>query len=478
MAEHETRHEIIYTPEQYWNDPRVVSSVLEFMGGEGSSWQDTNTVSHEFVGLATEQKAFSHKRSPVSTFHPSEIDQRLRSVMGRGELSVSYLQQKKEDIEQPKRVLMCWDIDRFKFRADNNYDEPYLIHNPEAAFYPLAGVYDLYKEFFHSHGIPFLSVMSGKGYHFFTQVEDPGVIGDIQHVGNTVEDSVQYRLQRSHTWSKAPGPIPVFHEQAFKGGGRIQQYVNTLLIQDARKRTPLKVEIWDKGFPGEGTDGIALDNTPALFTVNTKMIGALGSPYFIKAALNRSPQDKMILQLPVEGQGFQHDWKEVLQKRYNFTQSAEVLAESNNRVPDSSAGVRGLIDGYYQSGLFKLHQAMDASEGDDPSTYDYGYRRDHYEGVIRQSRDPHTVRNTVQFANPMLVQNRHAVDHLVFQVFHAMGGNQQDLAPAPHVAGFLRSIYEDRRYNWGDTWNRHVDANRWARGSVEQVLGQIFQGLS
>jgi hypothetical protein len=118
---------------------------------------------------------------------------------------------------------------------------------------------------------------------------------------------------------------------------------------------------------------------------------------------------------------------------------------------------------------------MDSSMGDKPEDYERGYRANNYEEIIRHTGEPDLVRHLVKYANPMLYQMRYYVDKFIYQVFEGMGGSRENLNPAPHVAGVLRAIYEDPQFHWGDKWMRHTDANRWARGSVEQALGQMFE---
>src|SRR5260221_11389126 len=100
---------------EYMTDPRVVSSYLQFLGGTGSSWTTTNTITAEFLGVGTIEKAFNPvKHSPISTLQPEEVQEKIRTQDGKVELYSSFLQ--KPSVEEPgvpKRVLFHWDLDRF-----------------------------------------------------------------------------------------------------------------------------------------------------------------------------------------------------------------------------------------------------------------------------------------------------------------------------------------------------------------------------
>jgi hypothetical protein len=468
---------LIVTPEQYFMDERVSRAMLEFMGVDHeNSWTMAGMTSHAFLGVGTEAKALAGRMSPVSAIEPEEILARIGSNNGKIELFVS-LRQKESAVNPglPQKVILLWDVDRFHISEDGNYDEGMLIANPVGTFNSLSSTRILYERMFDNLDIPTLTVASGKGYHFFSQVSDKEVIKKIIQIGGPTESTVAGKLAYAHMHSKCPVPIALFHDQAFKGSSRLQQYVNTFLIRKARDGNPLQVEIWDKGFPNGITEGIALDNTGVLQTTQTKLIGSLGSPYFLKAKRSGLQLDRLILQLPVKGNGFEYAIEDILASRYSFEKSAKLLESTDCSIPESSSSVNRVIDEYYQSELYRLHQAMDTSEGDSPDQFNHSYRRNNYEDVIRQTREPELMRWMITYANPVLVQMRYYVDRLIWNVFEAWGGSRTNLGPAPYVAGFLRAIYEDPNLNWGGKWRRHYDALRWARGSVEQVLGQLFE---
>lgn len=461
---------------EYMLDPRVSSTALQFLGGTGSLWSDMSTVSSEFISVGTIEKAFSAKRSPLSAIPPTEVEEKIRTHGGRVELYSSLLQKDSENFPGvPKRVVLHWDIDKFIMRPDNNYDEQKPIENPWETFMDLESTHQTVGDYFNVYGIKTLDVMSGKGLHLYTQVSDPAVIRLIEDIGGPIEPTVQDKLATVHLTTKRPTPIPLFHEQAFKGATRLQQYVICQTIRQARELANCDIEIWDKNQPGRGREGIALDNTAALLMCHTKPTGMPGSPYYIKPARSGVKNERIRLQLPLKGEGYANPWHDVLNESYSYRKSADYLAAINSTIPDASSPIEQLIADYLQSDLRRLHEAMDSSFGDDPATFAWGYRRNNYEGIIRQTKAPHYIRHVIRYANPILVQLRNEVDRFVFQVFEAMGGSRENLSPAPHVAGLLRSIYEDPMKNWGDQWMRNVDALRFARGSVEMVLGQLFE---
>ena len=470
-----TGHSRISNPEQYWHDRRVVSSILGYLGGIGTSWDDIGTISNEYLAVSDREKQLSSK-SPLSTIPPAELEARISKVGGWLELHSSFLQKESEQHAGfPRRVILGWDLDYFRIMRDGNYDEATPIRNPSMTFSTLEGPYRAFGRSLDDLGVPNISYMSGKGYHFMAQASDPAVIGKIQQVAGPIEDSVKGKLESAPQISKSPKPVPLYNETAYKGAGRLQQWVNNQAMRRLRRSTPNNVEIWDKGFPGAAVEGVEADNTSTLFTVNNKATSTLGSPYLTKGWRSGLSMNRMVVQLPAKGRDYDYSWEDMMGPRLNLEEAAGIMGDVDCRIPEASLAIDALINLYMSSGLRKLHEAMDRSMGDSPEEFDIGYRHNNYEAIISKTKQPEEVRWMIDYANPVLVQLRYYVDKLIFQVFEAMGGSKDNLDPAPHVAGLLRSIYEDPRFRWGERWLRHDDAHRFARGSVEQALGQLFE---
>jgi hypothetical protein len=460
--EQSNRHEIITSPEGYYNDSRVIHSVLSFLGGKGKSWNDINSISSEFLGIGTREKLASGKASPVSTIRPEWIKGWLDKTNGYAEIYSSFLQKDRESL--PSRVLLLWDIERYG-------DKGWIYYNQQEVFETLEPVYQVYKRQLGNFGIPFISVATGQGWHIVTSVTRPDIIHKLMDIGGVVEPSVLGKHQHIPQDSKRNHLIGSNHELAYKGAVRLQQFMNMNLIEEARResgRHNLQVEIWDKGW-----GGIALDNTSATGTVDTRNSGALGSLYFLKPTKHGVWLDRIIIRIPREGTGFSVGLNEILSRRNSYGKAAELLGGVDCRIPDASGSFDRLIGNYNQSKLKRLHEVMDASSGDDPLEYDHTYRLNNYEAVISQTKEPDSVRGIIRSANDSILEPEN-MDKIVWQLFEAFGGSADNPAPAPHVAGCIRAILEDPQFNWGGRWTRHYDAARYANGAVTEILGQGF----
>ncbi len=454
----------IQSPQQWWNDPRIIKSVLQYLGGEGSSWENLGSISSEYLTVATLDKALSAKHSPASSIRPYEFEEHLKNSHGLLELTGSAWQKDdKEKKEYPRRILLVWDVEYY-----DHIDRTLPFTQPREIFQRLEPIFVLFQEIFEHYGILHFSSATGRGYHFVTQVPAASsVMEKLLKIGGVIEPTVAGKQAAIPEASKRDRPVPVNSELSFKSAVRLQQFLFNKIINQAR-RIPgqkLPIEISDRR-----ERGIAFDNTSQAGTVDTRTIGVVGSLYFIKPSMSLPPHSGENLFLRVPRNGYPLD--EVLAGRQNFEKAAELLEKTNCSVPDGSQGLEKLMEEYSTSPLRQLHQAMDSSFGDEPQTFVQGYRN--YESIIKQTSHKNYISNLLYHANPALLQPE-SLDFFIWEIFKAWGGTRDNLEVAPHVAGLLRAIYEDPRFHWENRWTRHADAFRHARGWVEQILGQAFQ---
>lgn len=451
----------IATPEQYWFDERVSQATLEHIGSRASRWDKIGKVMPEYLTVGTWGKYYRGKHSPASSIRPTQVVAKLRENRGKIELYSSFWQREDEQRpDYPTRTLLLWDVEFF--------DSGYPYRDPKGAFQTMEPVYQLLHKTLESYGIDFLSVLTGRGYHFITQVPALSVVmDDLVRVGNVIEPTVAGKQAKVPLFSKRRKPVPPKAELSFKGAARIQQFLITKTMREAREVSRVAVELSDKR-----EYGIALDNTTQTRTVDTSTYGIPGSLYFIKPSKYVGPYGLDIIRVPRTWSGNQASLDDVLHHRANYAAAVEWLGKSKSSIPNGDEGVRRLIQDYERSELRKLHQAMDSSFGDDPKDFSKGYRN--YDLIADRTRNPGRIREIIWGANDLLLKPGE-LNYFIWEVFQTWGGSRDNLAPAPHVAGLLRAIYEDPRFNWGTRWTRHEDAFRHARGWVEIMLGQAFE---
>lgn len=477
FPELKTDTEHIDGPRSYYHDPRVVCAILAYLGAEGDRWDHAGGIKHAYVGVANEDKVRRGKRSPLSTVAPQYVGQMIDIHQGYVELHASLLPSSENG--RPSRIVLAWDLDRYRLLPDSkgghNYDQATPILTPEDTFQALGPVIELYLHAFDALKIPVLATLSGKGVHFVTQVTDPDVIDRIADIGGPVEESLLGKLAVAPSITKANAAIPEIFQRTHVGAGRLQQMLNMYLIRESRNLLApyFGAEIVNKGFPGREVNGIAFDNASIAFPVYLKHLSTLGSLYFIKGIKSGLQFPQMSIQIPINGNGYRYNWYDVLHNRNNLSSAAAYLDSVDCHIPNANT-LNRLLALYASSDIRNLHQAMDSSTGDDPWSFNDTYRNGNYR-VVDSTAESGTNRKTVDYAPAFLGGyglQFYYFDKLIFQLYQTMGGR---LDVAPHVAGFLRALYEDPNKDWGNTWIGKMDAATYARKITEQFLGQMFE---
>ncbi len=464
-------------PRAYYFDPRVINSILEYLGAEGSRWEDASKIKHAYVGIGYEEKMKRGKKSPLSTVAPKYIVQMIDINEGQVELHASLMASSENN--RPSRILLAWDLDRYRLIPDNkgghNYDQATPILTPKDTFRALEPVINLYLHAFDQLRIPVMATLSGKGVHFITQITDNETIDKIANIGGPVEQSMQGKLEDASRITKANNAIPEIFQKAHVGAGRLQQMLNMYLIKESRNllNPYFDAEIFNKGFPGREVNGIAFDNAAIMFPVYLKPLSTLGSLYFIKGIKSGLGFSEMSIQIPISGNGYRYHWSDVIHNRFDLSSAASYLDSVDCHIPNANK-LESLLALYDLSDIRSLHQAMDSSMGDDPWSFNDTYRKDNYR-IVNSTAESDINRRTIKHAPAFLGGyglQFYYFDKLVFQLYEAMGGR---LDAAPHVAGLLRALYEDPSKGWGNTWTGKMDANTYARKITEQFLGQMYE---
>lgn len=477
FPEREITQEQIDNPWAYYNNPHVVRSILAFLGTEGDSWQQAANIQHAYMGIAYEAKLWRGKKSPVSTVDPQYISRMIDNHNGYVELHASLLSSAENG--RPSRAILIWDLDRYRLHPDNqgghNYDQSTPILTPQDTFQALEPVINLYLRAFDLLQIPVMATLSGKGVHFIAQVTDPVTIDYLAAIGGPVEESLSGKLADAPRITKAKRAIPEIFQRVHVGAGRLQQMLNMYLIRESRNLLApyFGAEIFNKGYPGQEVNGIAFDNAAIMFPVYLKPFSALGSLYFIKGIKSGLHFPDYSIQIPINGNGYRYRWTDVFHNRSSFSAAAAYLGSVDCHIPNAG-NLDRLLQLYAMSDIRNLHEAMNAGSGDDPWSYNNTYRKDNYR-LVNSTSEPDTNRRTIDYASAFLGGSGlqyYYFDKLIFQLYQAMGGG---LDAAPHVAGFIRALYEDPSKGWGNTWTGKMDAATYARKITEQFLGQMFE---
>lgn len=490
MLERGRTTEILSSQEHYYSDPvvaRVISQHLGWMGGAANlsprllDAGPTNLKrikrdwSPEYLTVMSrnvaEQKA---GRVPAKSIKPWQLPDLLRTTRGPTEIFQSLWQkdapdQKNLPLEErkPIRTLMLLDIEYFHRRLPGK-----VFSDQEGVFGLLEPIYQELARVFDEYRIQYTTVMTGKGYHFISQVPYASKIMDeLIEIGSHIDPDVLAQLtqERPHS-SKRDRSVPLKAEQAHKGMGLLSQYLFFRAIRRARETSKIPVEFSDLG-----VEGASFDLTPVLSrNVWNSSVGTLGSLY-VKPRVRPEAygsevvrgMSQMVRIVRASGGRELDTWEGLVRARGSFEKVIDNLGQAGGVIPDGSKGIRRLIADYRRSSLRQFHLALDAEPGDAPSKWEGTYRN--YAGIARGDE---RLKYIFENANDKLL-DPNDLNYVLHTLFEQWGGNN-DLRVAGHVRTWLRSAYEDPRFNWGNRFLRHYSAAQHASGWATIILGQRF----
>ncbi len=378
--------------------------------------------------------------------------------------AINYADQDDKDVK-PIRSIFVLDVEYY-----NKHEQGNIIIHQKERFLDLEPTYKVIKDKLNEYGIKHITVMTGKGYHFISQVPHTSpIMEQIIKIGSSIESSLRDK-QRQGRFLRRERPVPPNVELIFKGNNRLQQFFFCQVINEIRRKSNIRIEISDCS-----EEGIALDNTILTRQVDMSCFGSLGSLYLktllawdkigghivsntpIPVRILRSINDIEILSL-----------EDAILIRNDYDLALKHLASIEGFIPDGTNGLEKLIADYWDSALYNnVHKMMDSEEHDPPESWNMSYRN--YDGIC--AKYPSIVQ-LLRNPNPSLL-SPDELNYFINELYF-LWEVDKDLRRMKHISGLLRAIYEDGIFNWGNSF-LFYDAARHANGWVELVLGQKYE---
>ena len=468
----------VNNPYEYYSHPVVSKTIAQFCGADnppiGFKLTDPNSKFNDWlckyltianVNIAQEKTGGAPAKSIKSDFLPDFLKWQPTS-----EIFMSLWQKESLNDQErllPNRSIFVIDIEYF----NKEYPERFLI-DQLGVFELIEPAYKIITEKLRQYGFIYNTVMTGKGYHFFTQISNNSpILEKIISLGEKVDPALKALQEVVPDNSKRDQMVPLATQQAHQGMGRLVQYLVSQVINEIRNNSQIPIEISDMGM-----EGLALDLTPNLVrAVDTGSIGTPGSiylkPHFKPDVYNQNgavDRTRILTRIYRESHGQKiEDLEQMILSRQNFNLAINNLKLANSKIPESELGLAKLIRDYQNSELFKFHQALDENPGDHWTSWPNTYRN--YEGIAGNDK---TLQRILSPSSHDLLEPG-SLNYTLHHLFEKWSGDN-DLSVAGHVRTFLRSAYEDPRFNWGRRFTRHYSAAQHAEGWATIILGQRF----
>jgi hypothetical protein len=417
----------------YYENPAVQARMIEFLGG--SSLTDITG-----VYLTAGDICAPRHREPLPT------DQ------------LPALWQKNVDLGRS-----LWDLKSLIFDIDIeyvNFDFPgeVFIH-PQRAFQLQRPVELAAEAVLLDYGIRPLHLLSGRGHHFVWRVgQDSTAFQRLEQI-----DHLPAGLKMLNSQPHRPTGQKVTAElgAAYAGQGLIMEYLAHRIKDEAARTSQIPVELTavEAGPGGHGREIVSIDISEYGDPLSTRVIRIPFSRYLKPRQQRYLLGDRIVDRLPpfflIPLQGM--DTNAGLETRCDPAKAAALARTTETTIPDASERMEGLIDGYLNSPLKKIHEWF-YTESARPTKH----WRERY-GDSFTSALPLCVRYDSDHPNDLLL--RPAQIRRLTRALLALGWHPR------HIAGLLQEKFEGN-HGWGDQWKGYSPALR------ADFYTRMFAGLA
>ncbi|MEK8022910.1 MAG: hypothetical protein AAB229_03795 [Candidatus Hydrogenedentota bacterium] len=233
----------------------------------------------------------------------------------------------------------------------------------------LEPVYQTIKHHLLNWGIDHIAVLTGKGYHFVTQVPlyaERGIHDGKAHLnyamlnlmarGGPVKPETLDGLVSVRWGSRKQSPTPLLSQRSYQGMWKLQQFFLVNIADDIRRQlSRARMNPW-VNFSDTEKETVILDTTSMLRQVEMGVFGSVGSLYNKK----RNPPKVRIIRSRNGHEFFRNDLNWMLSTRTDLGAVKHHLVHTGGRIPDGSRGIENMIHGYDSSRMKReLHDPCD-----------------------------------------------------------------------------------------------------------------------
>jgi len=309
-------------------------------------------------------------------------------------------------------------------------------------------------------GISPLHTITGQGHHFVWRISrNSELAGHIAALGPAPEllDECEKRVPHS-----LQGSIDRDANRAFSGLSLLMEYVAFRVMEAARAMSSIPVQITAVEV-GPGATGrreiVSIDTSEYGDPLHTRMMRVPFTNYLKPAfqgfarTLGLAGTLRSIRTIPLH----EIDIHQAIKVRQCDADVVDLAHRASVRIPDQTEGTARLLQDYLTSSLRRFHQYFYSANHDPKDRWHETYER------TPPERFPPCARHVVTWPNDLLLKP--AGMQLVTRCLLADGWHPR------HIAGFIRSKFENPAFNWGTNWDDYAPALR------ADFYTRLFAGL-
>jgi hypothetical protein len=379
----------VLNPYEYYSHPVVSRAIAQFCGADHlpNDFKLTDTDNKladwlcEYLYVANVNIALEKAGAPGRSIKKEYLANVL-NWQPTSEIFMSLWQRELLNTQEnllPSRTIFLIDVEYFNKNTPDKF-----LADQLGVFNLIEPAYQIICNKLRQYGFNYNTVMTGKGYHFLTQISNQSpMLEKIISLGSKVDPALKKLQETIPNNSKRDRAVPLATQQAHQGMGRLVQYLVTQVINNIRNNSQIPIEISDLGM-----EGLALDLTPNLVrAVDTGSMGVPGSLY-LKPQCNSNiynqngvvDRTRILTRIYRESEGREiENLSQLILTRQNFSLAINNLRQANSSIPESELGLARLIKDYLNSELYQFHQALDNNPGDYWTDWPRTYRN--YEGI-------------------------------------------------------------------------------------------------
>lgn len=418
----------------FYRDDAIRQRLIEFLGGE--------TLDQVTAAYLTHSDGCQFRRSQLRP--PSELDWFLER-----DLDIA------RSLADSKSLIFHLDIEYV------NFDSPAEAHvDPPRAFEIQEPVVRTIETLLLHWGIRPLHIITGQGHHFVWRIDRHS---ELAHRFTMLDPAPELRDQCVEGVPAAfAGQISGVAQSAFAAQSLVMEYVAQRIKQEAAPITEVPVEI-TAVHVGPGRSGrreiVSVDISEYGDPLYSRMIRQPFT-YYLKPWMQGLADDPLLrdqISLVRVVPLHEMDVKLALQVRQTESDVRDLARRACVRIPEQSHGTAKLLEEYLVSPLRRFHEFFYSDHHDPKERWPETYHRT--PGHLL----PPCMRILVDDPNDRLLKP--AGMQLITRCLLARGWHPR------HIAGYIRSKFENPEYGWGVDWNDYSAAIR------ADFYTRIFAGL-